>query len=70
MKPDADVDVRLTITLNGDPLELAGPLTVDGLCSRSSRSIRAASPSSTTWSCSSATAFDRTVIREGDQWKS
>ena len=56
----------VTITLNGEPFELSGPLTVTELLSRLDIDARRVAVEHNVVVLKRA-AFDETVIREGDQ---
>ena len=57
---------KLTITLNGDPYDVAGPVTVRELLSRLSIDDRRVAVEHNLIVLK-RTAFDSTVVQEGDQ---
>jgi len=56
----------VTITLNGEPFELSGPLTVTELLSRLEIDARRVAVEHNI-TVLKRTAFDETVVREGDE---
>jgi thiamine biosynthesis protein ThiS len=56
----------VTITLNGEPFELSGPLTVTELLSRLEIDARRVAVEHNV-AVLKRTAFDETVVREGDE---
>lgn len=56
----------MTITLNGDPFELSGPLTITELLSQLEIDVRRVAVEHNV-TVLKRTAFDETVVREGDQ---
>jgi thiamine biosynthesis protein ThiS len=56
----------VTITLNGEPFELSGPLTVTELLSRLEIDARRVAVEHNV-TVLKRTAFDETVVREGDE---
>jgi thiazole synthase len=60
------IEPRLTITLNGDPFEIAGPLTVTDLLARLEIDARRVAVEHNLVVLKRST-FDRTVVTEGDQ---
>ena len=56
----------MTITLNGEPFELSGPLTVTELLSRLEIDARRVAVEHNI-TVLKRTAFDETVVREGDE---
>ena len=56
----------MTITLNGEPFELSGPLTVTALLSRLEIDARRVAVEHNV-TVLKRTAFDETVIRDGDE---
>ena len=56
----------MTITLNGEPFELSGPLTVTELLSRLEIDARRVAVEHNV-TVLKRTAFDETIVREGDQ---
>ena len=56
----------MTITLNGEPFELSGPLTVTELLSRLEIDARRVAVEHNV-TVLKRTAFDETVVREGDE---
>ena len=56
----------MTITLNGEPFELSGPLTVTELLSRLEIDARRVAVEHNV-AVLKRTAFDETVVREGDE---
>ena len=56
----------LTITLNGEPVELSGPLSVTELLSRLEIDARRVAVEHNV-TVLKRTAFDETVVREGDE---
>ena len=56
----------MTITLNGDRIELSGPLTITELLSRLEIDARRVAVEHNV-TVLKRTAFDETVVREGDQ---
>jgi sulfur carrier protein len=57
---------KLTITLNGDPFEVAGPVTVSELLSRLSIDDRRVAVEHNLVVLKRS-AFDSTIVQEGDQ---
>ncbi len=56
----------MTITLNGEPFELSGPLTITELLSRLEIDARRVAVEHNV-TVLKRTAFDETVVREGDE---
>jgi len=56
----------VTITLNGEPFELSGPLTITELLSRLEIDARRVAVEHNV-TVLKRTAFDETVVREGDE---
>ena len=56
----------MTITLNGEPFELSGPLTVTELLNRLEIDARRVAVEHNV-TVLKRTAFDETVVREGDE---
>jgi thiamine biosynthesis protein ThiS len=56
----------VTITLNGEPFELSGPLTVTELLSHLEVDARRVAVEHNI-TVLKRTAFDKTIVREGDQ---
>jgi thiamine biosynthesis protein ThiS len=56
----------VTITLNGEPFELSGPLTVTELLSRLEIDARRVAVEHNV-TVLKRTAFDETIVREGDE---